>query len=114
MAVFYFCAGINHFWHPLDYVKIVPTFIPYHLMMVYISGVCEMICGVLLFIPSTRRIGAWLTIVLLIAVFPANLQMALNYYNENNPELWIVIVRLPVQILLILWAWLYTKNEKLN
>jgi uncharacterized membrane protein len=47
----------------------------------------------------------------LIAVFPANIQMTINYANEHNPDLWISIVRLPIQILLIWWAWVYTKVD---
>lgn len=112
MAVFYICAGINHFWHPLFYTKIMPSYIPFHLEMVYVSGVFEILCGVFLIFPVTRRAGAWLTIFLLIAVFPANIQMAVNYYNENNPDLWIAFARLPVQIFLIWWAWIYTKEKR--
>jgi uncharacterized membrane protein len=61
--------------------------------------------------PSHEEPVPWLTILLLIAVFPANIQMALNYYNENNPDLWIAIARLPVQIFLIWWASVYAKKE---
>jgi len=114
MAVFYICAGINHFWHPFDYVKIMPSYLPYQTALVYISGVCEIICGVLLIPASTRKLGAWLTIALLIAVFPANIQMMLNYYYSNNPGLWQTIVRLPLQIFFIWWAWIYTKENNNN
>lgn len=117
MAVFYICAGINHFWHPLDYVKIVPVYLPLHFELVYITGIWEILCGVFLLIPSSRKVGAWLTIALLIAVFPANIQMTQNYYYTNNPEFWITIIRLPIQLILIWWAWLYTediKKEKLT
>ncbi|MBP9095532.1 MAG: DoxX family protein [Ignavibacteria bacterium] len=111
MAVFYICAGVNHFWHPQDYIKIMPSYIPFHTELVYISGVVEILCGLLLIPIRTRRTGAWLTILLLIAVFPANIQMAINYYNENNPDLWIAITRLPVQIFLIWWASVYAKKK---
>lgn len=112
MAVFYICAGINHFLNPYFYIKIMPSYIPFHLEMVYISGVFEILCGLFLIPERTRKYGAWITILLLIAVFPANIQMAVNYYNENNPELWIAILRLPVQIFLIWWAWIYTKGNR--
>ncbi|MBS1492782.1 MAG: DoxX family protein [Bacteroidetes bacterium] len=110
MAVFYICAGINHFWHPADYIKIMPPYLSYQSELVFISGVFEILCGILLILPKTRRIGAWLTILLLIAVFPANIQMTINYYNEHNPDLWISIIRLPIQLILLWWAWLYTKT----
>jgi uncharacterized membrane protein len=112
MAVFYICAGINHFLHPFFYTKIMPPYIPFHLELVYISGAFEILCGVLLIFPKTRRAGAWLTIALLIGIFPANIQMTVNYYNENNPDLWISIIRLPVQILLIWWAWIYASGNR--
>ena len=112
MAVFYICAGVNHFWHPADYMKIMPAYIPFHSELVFISGVFEILCGLLLISIRTRRTGAWLTIILLIAVFPANIQMAVNYYNENNPELWIAIIRLPIQIFFIWWAWIYTRKDR--
>ena len=111
MAVFYICAGVNHFWHPQDYIKIMPSYIPFHTELVYISGVFEILSGLLLIPSLTRRTGARLTILLLIAVFPANIQMGLNYYNENNPDLWIAITRLPVQIFLIWWASVYAKKN---
>jgi uncharacterized membrane protein len=111
MAVFYICAGINHFWHPVDYIKIMPSYLSYPAELVFISGVFEILCGILLIPSKTRRAGAWLAILLLIAVFPANIQMAINYYNTGNPDLWIAIIRLPVQIFLIWWAWVYTKNR---
>jgi uncharacterized membrane protein len=56
---------------------------------------------------ATRSIAAWLIIALLIAIFPANIQMSINFKRKNNPYFWITIVRLPLQLLLIWWAWLY-------
>ena len=110
MSALYICAGLNHFWHPSFYVKIMPSYLPYHLELVYISGVFEIVCGLLLIPSATRKTSAWLTIALLVAVYPANIQMALNYYNENNPDFWISIVRLPIQFIFIWWAWIFTRN----
>jgi uncharacterized membrane protein len=114
MAVFYVCAGTAHFTMPEYYLAIMPPYIPWHIELVYISGACEIIFALLLIPKATRRTAAWLIIALLIAVFPANIQMTINYANENNPGLWYTIVRLPIQFLLIWWAWVYTrgKNEK--
>lgn len=114
MAVFYIGAGINHFWHPEYYIKIMPSYLSYHAELVFISGVFEILCGILLIPERTRRIGAWLTIFLLIVVFPANIQMTVNYNNENNPDLWIAVLRLPVQIFLIWWVWIYTKEKRVS
>jgi uncharacterized membrane protein len=73
-----------------------------------ISGACEIVFGLLLIPDTTRSIAAWLIIVLLIAIFPANIQMSINFKRKNNPYFWITIVRLPLQFLLIWWAWSYT------
>jgi uncharacterized membrane protein len=110
MALFYTAAGVNHFVHPGGYMKIMPPWLPLHEQLVLISGIAEIFFALLLLFQVTRRIAAWGIIALLIAVFPANIQMMLNYYHENNPALWIAIVRLPLQIALIWWAWLFTKR----
>jgi uncharacterized membrane protein len=109
MAAFYVAVGINHFIRPGFYLKIMPPQLPFPLALVYISGVCEIFFALLLFPMATRRTGAWLLVLLLIAVFPANIQMAINYRQTNDHHLWIAIVRLPAQLILIWWAWLYTK-----
>jgi uncharacterized membrane protein len=110
MALIYVGAGINHFVHPDTYSKIVPHVLPYTLEIVYISGVVEIIAGVLLLWPTTMRIGAWLIILLLVAVFPANIQMSIDYWRDNNPYFWLTILRLPLQAVLIWWAWKFAKK----
>jgi len=111
MSLFYIGAGILHFVRPAVYLKIMPTELPYPLELVYASGICEILFGLLLLFPATRPLGAWLIILLLIAIFPANIQMALTYYEKYNPYLWAVLLRLPLQFLLIWWAWGYTKPK---
>jgi uncharacterized membrane protein len=114
MAVLYIAAGINHFVNPGMYVKIIPPWLPYPAALVLISGIFELAAGSLLLIPSTRRLAAWLIILLLIAVFPANIQMLLNYQDQNNPLVWMAVVRLPLQLLLIWWAYGFTKRQELK
>jgi len=109
MGVLYILAGINHFVHPRFYREIMPPWVPHHSLMVWVSGLCEVLFAMLLLNAATSKAGAWLIIVLLIAIFPANIQMAVNFMKEGNPWLWVAIVRLPVQVALIWWAWLYTK-----
>ena len=111
MALFYVIAGINHFLNEPQYVKIMPPYLPYPLQLVYLSGVCEAVFGLLLIPLYTRRAAAWLIIALLVAIFPANIQMSLNYWHEHNPQLWLTILRLPLQVLLIRWAYVYTKHR---
>ncbi len=110
MATLYVAAGINHFLNTDLYRKIMPAWLPAHTLLIYLSGIAEVVFALLLLLPATRSIGAWCLIALLAAVFPANVQMMLNYAKENNPRLWLAIVRLPLQILLILWAYSFTNK----
>ena len=109
MILFYTGAGVNHFIHPAFYIKLMPPWLPLHNELVFISGICEVLFALLLLFPLTRRLGAYCIIALLIAVFPANIQMLLNYYRDDNPMIWIAILRLPLQLVLIWWAYSFTK-----
>lgn len=103
-------AGINHFARAANYVGMVPAFLPTPLALVYVSGVCEVVFGLMLLVPRLTRLAAWGLIALLLAVFPANLQMATHpaLYPSIPPlALW---VRLPLQAVLIWWAYLYTRK----
>jgi uncharacterized membrane protein len=112
MIVFYLVAGINHFINPQFYLKIMPPWLPRHNELVFISGVFEILFALLLILPSTRRVGAWCIILMLIVIFPANIQMLLNYIQEDNPLLWVAILRLPLQVVFILWAYSFAKRIK--
>ena len=111
MAIIYILAGINHFISPQTYLSIMPAWLPYPKELIFLSGVCEILFGLLLLPVSTRRVGAWLIIALLIAVFPANIQMAINYYSEATQYFWLAILRLPIQAILIFWAYRLTKPQ---
>ncbi len=102
-------AGLNHFLHPEFYKKIMPLWLPCHFTLIIISGILEILFAVLLLFIPTRPLAAWCIIVLLVVIFPANIQMMLNYLYQHNPQLWISILRLPLQIFLILWAYAFTK-----
>ncbi|MDQ3142169.1 MAG: DoxX family protein, partial [Bacteroidota bacterium] len=105
MITFYTITGLIHLVHPEVFIRIMPHWLPYPNQLVFISGVCEILFAAMLIFSNTRRIGLWGIMLLLIAVFPANIQMMLNYYEENNKYLWIAILRLPIQIILLLWAY---------
>lgn len=112
MAVLYIAAGINHFRSAEFYYKIMPSYVPFSYPLIYISGVAESLLGILLFFKKTRNFAAWGLVALLIAVFPANIQMLVNYIHDNNPRLWVAIVRLPLQLPLLWWAYSFTNHKK--
>ena len=101
MSIFYVGIGIKHFTNPMWFVKIVPPILPYKLSLVYISGFFEILFGIMLLFPYTRYIAAWGLIMLLIAVFPANIYLAMtNGAALNTPPL-IAWGRLPFQFVFI-------------
>ncbi len=106
----YVLAGTLHFLRPKMYEAIMPPELPAHRELVYASGVAEIAGGLAVMHPRTRRLGGlWLVLVLL-GVFPANVHMALRadqYPNINEVALW---ARLPIQGLLIWWAWAATRD----
>ncbi len=111
-GLMFILAGANHFIKPEFYLPMMPPYIPAHELMVILSGIAEMILGLLLWVPKASRLAAWGLVALLFAVFPANLHMALH--PEQFPDmpqmgLWI---RLPLQGVMIWWAWLYTRKER--
>lgn len=114
MVLLYIAAGTNHLIHPEVYKQIMPDWVPLHDAMIFISGICEIIFALFLLPPLTRRIAAWCIIALLIAVFPANIQMMLNYLHENKSGLWLTVLRLPLQIVLVWWAYRFTKPAHLD
>ncbi len=111
MAALYIGAGIMHFIKPPMYERIMPPYLPWHSTLVLLSGICEVLLGVLLLFPSTRRVAAWGIIALLVAVFPANIQMAINYYQQQHALLWIALLRLPLQLVLIRWAYKFARRS---
>jgi uncharacterized membrane protein len=115
MAAFYVAAGIAHFLNPDFYLEIMPPYLPWHRALVAISGVAEIGLGLLLLVPATRHAAAWGVIALLIAVFPANLHMAIHHVQPAHAPAWMgqasplaLWLRLPVQGLLVWWAWWHT------
>jgi len=109
MAVIYSIAGINHFRNPRLYLKIIPPFFSKPKLLNTIAGLAEIVLGILLCIPQTTVIAAWGIILLLIAVFPANLYMYQNDKVGLGLPKWVRFIRLPLQLVLIFWAYYYTK-----
>jgi len=116
MAAFYVVGGLNHLMNPEFYVAIVPPGLPNPEWLNVISGLAEIVLGVFVLEPRVRVLAAWGIVALLIAVFPANLWVALANIGLPGGEPgtgnavfnW---VRLPFQGLFIVWAWWYTRPD---
>jgi uncharacterized membrane protein len=108
MALLYILAGINHFRNPRIYIKIIPAYFPNPKALNAISGLSEILLGLLLCIPILSEYAALGIIALLIAVFPANLFMYSNSNAGFGIPKWMLLLRLPLQIVLIIWAYQYT------
>lgn len=113
LAVAIVIVGITHFAKPEPYVKIMPSYLPYHLELVYISGFFEILGGIGLLVPPVSRAAAWGLIALFVAVFPANINMTVNNIQlEGIPHNQVLYwVRLPFQAVLIAWAWWFTRPD---
>jgi uncharacterized membrane protein len=112
LAIVFIAAGINHFISPAFYLKMMPPALPAHLFLIYLSGFFQIALGVALLIPHFTRLAAWGVIWVLIAVYPANIYMAMNtdLFPEFNPAL--VYLRLPLQFVMIAWAFWHTKTAE--
>jgi uncharacterized membrane protein len=113
-AVFFVVAGVMHFVNEPFYLKIMPDYIreDLHRPAVIVSGVFEVLLGVMLLVPKTTVLAAWGLIALLLAVFPANI-----YAFQHSEEIfgisrWAHFARLPLQAVMIAWAYWYTRPEK--
>lgn len=107
LALLFVLSGFNHFFSAQFYLHIMPSYLPWHLLLVYLSGVCEIVLGVLLLMPKLTRLAAWGLIALLLAVFPANIHMVMNHALYPEYSLLALWARLPLQFVLIAWAYWY-------
>ncbi len=104
-------AGTLHFLNPAFYVTIMPPYLPFHLELVYLSGVFEIALGVLLLVSALSRFAAWGIFALLIAVFPANVY--LYQHQELLPASAVLhLLRLPLQFVFLLWAYWHTTGQR--
>lgn len=110
LALLFVVAGALHFTHTASYVKMMPPYLPHHLILVQISGVCEILGGIAVLIPARRRLAGYGLLALLVAAFPANLHMAFNHeqFPQIHPAL--LWLRLPLQLLLMKWVWWSTHS----
>lgn len=107
IGVLFVAAGVQHFIVPAYYIRIVPRWLPRADLLVAVSGVAEILGGIGIVAPATRRAAAWGLIALLVAVFPANVQMLSSAMDAGAAAWWIALLclRLPLQGVLIWWIW---------
>lgn len=112
LSLFFIVAGAYHFINPAFYVRIMPPGLPTPLGLVYLSGLFEVVGGVAVLVPRVRAMAGWGLILLLVAVFPANVHMALHpelFPEIAPPVLWF---RLPIQGALVAWAYWATRPDR--
>ncbi len=121
MGIFLIAAGIGHFIFPKPLDSIVPSFLPGDpRFYTYLSGVAEIVIGLALLAPLSMKIGstslrlvaAYAALVLFIAVYPANIKMAIDWSSRPLAEAWMAYARLPLQFGLFYWAWSIIKALK--
>lgn len=107
LGLLFTVAGALHFVAPGAYERIMPPYLPLHRELVYLSGALEIAGGTGLLAERTRRIAGICLVLLLVAVWPANLQMLLDARSADKPTWWVALLwaRLPLQLLLIAWVW---------
>lgn len=109
LVIFWVAAGVNHFVNPGFYVQIMPPYLPWHEPLVYISGIAEILGGLAVAVPRLRNYAGWFLLAVLLAVFPANIHMAMNEVQVGDADLpvWALWARLPFQLLFAGWvAWI--------
>lgn len=111
LALFMIGAGTTHFLNPAFFLKIMPPYLPLHEELVLVSGVCEILLGALLLVPRCSATAAWGVMALLIAVFPANIYLFQHQELIPAPPI-MHLLRLPLQGLLILWAYWHTRVSR--
>jgi uncharacterized membrane protein len=104
IGILFILAGINHFRRPRMYRAIMPPYLPWHPSLVALSGAAEVALGALVLVPGRRHLAGQGLIALLVAVFPANLHMALHTDRYPRIPAWLLWCRLPLQAVLIAWV----------
>jgi uncharacterized membrane protein len=114
LAMFMTVAGILHFTNPEFFVRIVPSIFPDPLLITWISGACELLLGPALIFRRTRYVAGLALMLFYVAVFPANLNMALHPAETGGGDLpaWALWLRLPLQGVLIALAWWVSRPDQ--
>ena len=107
MAVMYIVAGIFHFIKPRAYLRIMPRYLPKHKLLVFLSGVIEIMLGVALSVPEFTTVAIYGVILMLLAFMPVHIYMLLEKKAHLGIPKWVLILRIALQFGLMYWAWYY-------
>lgn len=110
MAFLYTAAGIIHFVHPEFYLRIMPPYLPAPVALVYLSGVAEILLGLLLLPRRTAPLAARGVMAMLVVFLIVHVHMVIHPGDFPTVPVWVLWLRLPLQGLLILWAWWHSRN----
>lgn len=110
MAIIYIIAGFFHFQKPRMYIKIIPEYLPHPRLLVALSGIAEILCGIALFFPLTQNIALIGIIAMLIIFLIVHINMLISKKAGLGLPTWILIARIPLQFGLIYWAFFYLKK----
>jgi uncharacterized membrane protein len=108
LILFYLVAGLNHFRAPQSYVDIIPGYLPYPAVLNIVAGICEIAFALLYIFPKTRIWAAWGIILMLLAFLPVHIDMIQHapvMLGDFKVTPLIAWLRIPLQGVLILWAW---------
>jgi uncharacterized membrane protein len=110
-------AGALHFIRPRAYEAIMPPYVPHHREAILVSGAAEIAGGLAVLSPRTRKFGRWWLLALLLAVFPANVQMAIHPEQvaergvaADRIPAFLLWLRLPLQAVFMAWVWQATRD----
>ena len=109
LAIFFVFTGVSHFLMPAEMMQMLPSFIPFRLEIIYLTGILEILGGIGLLIPGLERIASIALILFLLAVLPANIYAAVNYINFGAHALGPIylLARIPFQLFVIGWAYYF-------
>jgi uncharacterized membrane protein len=112
LVAFYLFMGSMHFIIPEQYFAMMPSWLPAHMFLISLSGIIEIALAILMIPIKTRAIAAKLIVTMLVVFFFAiHIPESIVYYQTGNEKFIASIIRLPIQLLFIAWAWMFTKNK---
>ena len=109
MSAMYIIAGAIHFIRPKMYMRIMPRYLPAHRMLVFLSGIAEIILGIGLLFSETKDLAIYGIVLMLLIFLSVHFYMLSSEKAAAGFPKWILWLRLPLQFLLMCWAWFYLK-----